>query len=118
MKSLGAYCFSSSGLTTISLNEGFESVSSNWILNTHITGLLVFPTTMLSIGNMITKTNGSPLYDIVCLAITPPSLTSTTNNSFSFSHVYVPDESVSAYKSASVWSNIASKILPLSDLED
>lgn len=51
---------------------------------------------------------------VICRAVTPPSLGS---NSYltKLTTVYVPDESVSAYKSASVWSGIAAKIKPLSE---
>ena len=44
---------------------------------------------------------------------TPPSLASSSN---SYSHLfYVPDESVEAYKTATNWSNMASRIKPISE---
>ena len=51
---------------------------------------------------------------VICRAVTPPSLGSNGYLSM-LTAVYVPDESVSAYKAASVWSGIAAKIKPMSE---
>lgn len=61
----------------------------------------------------------SPLETLICRAPTPPTI-----NDESFSpaprynnfKVYVPDESVDAYKAADVWSGYAARIHPLSEL--
>lgn len=66
-----------------------------------------------SIGNWAFQS----LYDIssfIIHATTPPTLGSNAlNGSYP---IYVPDESVEAYKTASRWSNLASRIFPISDL--
>jgi hypothetical protein len=59
------------------------------------------------------------LETFICRATTPPSLANAnaltnTNNC----PIYVPDASVDAYKSASNWSTFASRIKPLSYIED
>lgn len=72
---------------------------------------IVLPSTMTSIVNNALY-SGS--YTIICKSITPPDMVGNTNR---ISAVYVPDESVAAYKAADTWSAIASKIYPLSQYE-
>ena len=60
--------------------------------------------------------NNTTLEAFVCRATTPPSLAnsnalSSTNNC----PIYVPNDSVEAYKTASNWSSYASRIKPLSE---
>ena len=76
---------------------------------------MVFPSTTLSIVSMIRKTSGPADYNVVCLAVNPPSLTNSSHAQFNFMSIYVPDGSVSSYKAASKWSDMASKIKPLSE---
>jgi hypothetical protein len=61
--------------------------------------------------------NCTSLDVFVCRAIVPPSL---ANNIFDGSKgcmIYVPDESVEAYKNATYWSTHATRIKPLSEYE-
>lgn len=51
---------------------------------------------------------------MICRAVEPPSL-KVTYNMGGLNQIYVPDDSVDAYKAADVWANYASMILPLSD---
>ena len=51
---------------------------------------------------------------VVCHAVTPPSFGTFNNNPLA---LYVPDESVDAYKSANGWSQYAKYIKPLSEYE-
>ncbi len=71
---------------------------------------IVLPSTLKSIA-------GGALYSgsyiIICKAETPPTIGDTVR----ITSVYVPDESVAAYKAATNWSAIASKIYPLSDYD-
>lgn len=56
------------------------------------------------------------LETFVCRASTPPSLHSDTFKGASSSFlIYVPNESVTAYREASVWVNYADRIKPLSE---
>lgn len=53
----------------------------------------------------------------ICAAVVPPSLDSTTFSSTNSTFIiYVPDESVEAYRIATNWSAYASRIYPLSNL--
>ena len=74
-----------------------------------------------SIGNesfgRFVGTSGNNI-TIICRASTPPSLGGTIINKgwvfATIGEIYVPDESVEAYKTATNWSAYANKILPLS----
>ena len=51
--------------------------------------------------------------------VTPPIMSNTssltsTNNCL----IYVPDESVNAYKTATNWTTVASRIHPISEIEE
>lgn len=62
---------------------------------------------------------GAPLETLICRASTPPTIVATTFNvaqGYTNFQVYVPDESVDAYKAANVWSGYAARIHPLSEL--
>lgn len=53
---------------------------------------------------------------VVCKSITPPSLgTEVFGRCSSNLKIYVPDDSVEAYKGATNWSNYADRIHPLSE---
>jgi hypothetical protein len=52
------------------------------------------------------------LTSITCEATTPPTLGGSNNHS-TVTVVYVPEESVDAYKSANGWSYYADKIQPI-----
>ena len=61
----------------------------------------------------------SPLETLICRAQTPPTITAQSfspENGYGNFKVYVPDESVDAYKAADVWSGYAARIHPLSEL--
>ena len=80
----------------------------------------------IDIGSGITSIAKNSLYNttckqLICRATTPPSCSSSAFGSWSadgvdYPQIYVPDESVNAYKSASFWSTHKAKIHPLSDL--
>ena len=75
---------------------------------------VTLPATLLTLGCRTFYGDAALVY-IRCLAVNPPTCQSSlifnsTNNTFK---IYVPDDSVSAYKSASYWSNYASRIFSL-----
>lgn len=89
------------GVTTINK----LMLSANYYDDEHVE--VVLPSTLLGITNELNLSN---FYAIKCLAITPPD---AVQLNFSFSndrHIYVPAESVDAYKSANGWSNYAEYI--------
>ena len=74
----------------------------------------------ITIGTGLTGFTGSDVfyYDNVTMIIhatTPPTVNSSAFNRATFIAIYVPDDSVDAYKAASIWSAQASKIHPLSE---
>ena len=75
----------------------------------------VVPVTVTSIGRY--AFGGMPnMKYIKMLPVTPPTLNSLAfNGDTSNCPIYVPDESVDAYKSATNWSTYASRIKPLSE---
>lgn len=56
----------------------------------------------------------SALKKMVLYPTSPPTLFSSALPGSTLSYIYVPDESVAAYKAASGWSDYADKIFPLS----
>ena len=52
---------------------------------------------------------------IICNALTPPTLDYSAFGGGVSCTIYVPDASLSAYKVATNWSNIASRIKPISE---
>lgn len=74
--------------------------------------LAILPETLTVIGGYIFS-GCSNLETIVCRAIEPPTVYSTSIPSQTI--IYVPDESVEAYKTATNWSTYADRIKPLSE---
>ena len=73
------------------------------------------PSTISDLSGDALATHGSTnTTTAICKAVTPPTKTNTSyyNN---VAAVYVPDESVDAYKAATGWSQWASNIKPLSE---
>lgn len=66
--------------------------------------------------------NCSKLATLVVEATTPPSIVSGTFNGTPIAskngYIYVPDESVQAYKEATIWKDFATQILPISVLDN
>lgn len=73
----------------------------------------VFGEGLLSIGYNVFDTCSS-LESVVIMASTPPSVYSNSFNKTTCT-IYVPDESVDAYKGASGWSSYASRIKGISE---
>lgn len=89
--------------------EGTSTFSSAWYNGNYVLMKLVLPSTVTSINNassgFYAKYNCLYLY-----ANIPPTLSSST---FGFDKIYVPAESVEAYKTATNWSALADKIFPI-----
>ena len=94
-------------LTSIDLGSGVSSIGDNALRETAIT-TLVIPQSATGLGKKITEKCKS-LTRIECHAIVPPKLESVSNNKV---ELYVPAESVNAYRSAKNWKNFKT-ILPL-----
>lgn len=105
-----------SELTYIEVEEGRTSIPQGFISWTIKADTIIFPSTITEIGDSFLHGNGwYPTF--ICKAITPPVITGTGYIGYGpFSEMYVPDESVEAYKAAPSWSNHASQIKPMSML--
>lgn len=82
---------------------------------------IILPSGITSISNHVFRDNDAQT-SLVVLAVTPPTYIGSSNytpfsNSYVGStkcYIYVPDDSVDAYKAATEWSSKASYIKPLS----
>ena len=72
------------------------------------------PSTVTAIGRYAFSDMKKLRY-IICNPETPPTLSSASSIDSITCPIYVPDESVDAYRLASNWVNVASRIKPLSE---
>lgn len=77
------------------------------------------PSTIKEIKQNGLKMDNNTDYIVICRAVTPPTAAPNPGTFFNdkLTALYVPDNSVDAYKSASGWSSVSAKIKPLSSLE-
>jgi hypothetical protein len=128
-------CFNSIHIESIVFPEGMVSINSNTFFYTYVKHVILpeslttienrgfgvvwdldrvtIPKNVTSIGN-----NGlwGTIKEITMLPTTPPALGVNAIDNTDIEHIYVPTESVNAYKAASGWSSFASKIeaIPIS----
>ena len=82
--------------------------------------LVVLPSSLQSITNTDTAKYTTGLKTIICKALTPPTLASSNLLYYGGNDelVYVPDESISLYSEADVWSYYSSKLRTFSQLRE
>jgi hypothetical protein len=98
-----------------SVTEIGQEAFYNWKANTHP---LIIPNSVTTIGSNAFNFWGLVPY-IEIQATTPPTLASRfAFNNQNNAPIYVPDESVDAYKTATNWVDLASRIFPISDKAD
>ena len=118
MTSIGTATFQScTSLTNIVIPNSVTSIGSNTFWSCTSLNNITIPNSVTSIGSVVFY-GCSSLTTMTVLATTPPTLADTMAISSATTSIYVPDESVSAYQSATNWSNFADKIKPLSEKED
>ena len=116
--SIMAYVFQTcKSLTNITIPDSVVSIGTGAFDNCTSLTNIVIPENVTSIG-VIAFNNCTSLTTMTVLATTPPTLASVNAISTATTSIYVPDESVSAYQSATNWSNFADKIKPLSEKGD
>ena len=100
------YC---SGLTSVSIPDTVTTID-NWAFGrcTSITGVTI-PSSVTTINNNVFN-YCTGLASITIEATTPPALGYASFDNTNNCPIYVPASSVTAYKSASVWSNYANRI--------
>lgn len=137
--SLGLYAFMKSGLEEVKSLGMVTSLPQQCFMNCNRLRSVPLPLGLTTIGSQCFNTCNLQSIDIgenvasivnsafekntlmeyaICRALTPPQLANNyvfaqTNNC----PIYVPDESVDAYKGASYWSNLSSRIKPLSEYQ-
>ena len=109
-----SYCFRNCALASVYIPANVTSIGNGAFQNVSSLTNVIIPANVTSIGsNAFVGCLG--LTYIKCLAVAPPTLgNSTALGPATYTYlIYVPDESVSAYKTA--WSNVAGRIKPLSE---
>lgn len=104
-------------LRQLTMHPGIDTLGERAFFNCNALISVVFPA---SVTKILTATFSgcSGLTEMVFLGQTPPTLANVSNSLGSNSYnwpIYVPDESVSAYKAASGWSNYASRVKGISE---
>lgn len=114
----GSYAlYSCPSLTVINMNEGLEKINSSYFIYSDSSlKTLTIPSTVTEIAqNALAVSSGSKKCTFILLPTTPPDFRGNITYSTSIAAVYVPDESVTAYKEAQYWSAIADRIYPISE---
>ena len=95
-------------LTSITIPNSVTSIGNYAFQSTSLTEIII-PDSVTSIGYNILKYNNE-ITNITILATTPPTLKSGTISGSNNCPIYVPVESVDAYKTATNWSSLADRI--------
>ena len=96
-------------LEQVELNEGLETIGNTAFSSGRTLQTITIPSTVTSIGDRAFNESYC-LASVTVLATTPPTLGSNAFSSSPITKIYVPAESVEAYKSATNWANYADKI--------
>lgn len=99
-------------LKSIIIPSGVTKISYMTFTSCNSLSAITIPSGVTSIGMMAFE-NCSGLTSITCNAVTPPSLGSDAFKNTNNCPIYVPAQSLSTYKSASGWSQYASRIQPI-----
>lgn len=91
--------------------EGIEVIRDGSMREIHVT-TLTLPSTVNSIDQFLYR---SSVTNLISKAVVPPTTTANTFSGATITNIYVPDGSVEAYKAASNWSALSSRIKPLSE---
>ena len=103
------------GLTSVTIGNGVTSIGDSAFMGCIGLTSVTIPSSVTSIGFQAFQ-SCSGLTSITIEATTPPTLTNVsafdnTNNC----PIYVPSESVDAYKAATNWSSLAGRIQPITE---
>lgn len=110
---IGSYAFyACNGLTSITISNGVTSIDGQAFGDCKGLKTLTIPSSVTNIGSNIVAGTTYHLQSFVVLSTTPPTLGNKGFNN-SDCKIYVPAESVDAYKAATNWSDYASRIYPI-----
>lgn len=99
------------GLTSVAMNNGVEEIGGSVFTNCSNLNSISLPSTIKSIGKW--AFSSLPYgFSLTCMASTPPAAADEFIDISNWQGwIYVPSGSVTAYKTASGWSNYASRII-------
>lgn len=106
-------CYSCYNLTDVTINSGVNRIANSAFRDCKSLKSIVLPDTLTNI-DQYAFSGDSALVDLEIHAVAPPSLVWNSLPS-NLVNIYVPDESVEAYKTATTWSSSASKIKGISE---
>lgn len=112
--SIGGSAFSGcSSLTSVTINNGVTTIGQDAFYGCSDLASIEIPSSVTSIGGSA-FVYCSSLTSVILLSTTPPTLEMNVfDNNASGRKIYVPSESVNAYKTATNWSAYANDILPI-----
>ena len=119
VSSIGSYAFNNCrSLTNIIIPESVSSLSDHAFNHCYSLTNIIIPESVSSIGSYAFA-NCNSILKYVFNRTTPPDLANTNafSNINSICKIYVPDESVEAYKTATNWITYADYIYPMSEME-
>ncbi len=102
----------------ITLPNSVTTIGGYWFQDATVLVKVVVPGSVTSMSGEGTFRRCPAMQSFICYAETPPTLKYTNSFSNNSCLIYVPDDSVNAYKTASNWSSYASRIRPLSEYTD
>lgn len=115
LETIGTYAFGATNLVKITNLGIVQKISSSAFADCKSLTDVILPSTVTEVANYAFR--ACPLVNLRCLAINPPILGTIQvfqGHASNFS-IFVPDESVEAYKAAEGWITYADKIKPLSE---
>ena len=115
--SLGQACFNEcANLASVILPSNMVNIQFQAFNNCQSLTTITIPASVTTIGQYAFN-NCRGLVSVILEPTTPPTISSYSWNNTTC-NFYVPDSSVEAYKAANIWSTLASRIKPISELSN
>ena len=112
LTTIGSYAFRETAISSLNIPEGLTTLETNAFSNMKEVTEITLPSTLETIGGSLFM-NDSRLAKVTCKAVTPPACEAEYEYSIPTTcELYVPRNSVEAYKTADEW-NKFSKFLML-----
>ena len=111
----GSAFYGASGLESATLPSTLTLLGNYAFLNCTKLKNITIPSAVTNLGQQSFQSCNSLEY-MILESTTPPTIYANTFNSATTCLFYVPDSAVNDYKAKAQWSNLASRIFPISDL--